>query len=93
MNRAFKWVTPGFILQFEPREEAGLRIGYTVSKKVGNAVTRNAVKRRFRALTYAHLAQENANIVLIGRQGVATLPFKQLQNDLRWALKRVKQKI
>lgn len=92
MNRAQKWVTPGFILQYEPHAAAQPRLGYTVSKKVGNAVVRNTVKRRFRALAAAHFVEEPARIVMIGRPGAQNVPFAQLTKDLRWALKRVKAK-
>ena len=74
-----KWITPGFILQVRPhkREEQNLtsyeniRVGYTVSKNVGNAVVRNRVKRRLRALVanvvYPY-AKFNMDCVLIGRK-------------------------
>ena len=91
MNRARKWVTPGFILQYQPHD-APVEMGYTVSKKVGNAVIRNRVKRRFRALAASALTDERARMVLIGRPGAQDVAFKQLTKDLRWALKRVKAK-
>jgi len=93
MNQAAKWVTPGFILQYQPKPDASRRVGYTVSKKVGNAVTRNRVKRRLRAIAAEALANEHADMVLIGRPGADALAYRSLIKDLRWALKRVKGKL
>ena len=44
--------TPGFVLLVRDREDAdpAMRIGFTVTKKIGGAVVRNRMKRRFRAL-------------------------------------------
>lgn len=92
MNRAAKWVTPGFILQYAPHEASTAQLGYTVSKKVGNAVVRNRMKRRFRSLAADRLASESATMVLIGRPGAQDVPYQQLAKDLSWALKRVKAK-
>ncbi|MEM7570656.1 MAG: ribonuclease P protein component [Pseudomonadota bacterium] len=90
MNRADRWVTNGFILQYAPGSGA---VGYTVTKKVGNAVVRNRVKRRLRAIASTVLQPEEATMVLIGRPGAQDMPFKTLEKDLRWALKRVKQRV
>lgn len=93
MNSAKRWVTDGFILQYAPVEAGSARIGYTVSKKVGNAVIRNRVKRRLRSAAGAILTHEAATMVLIGRPGAQNIPFKILLKDLRWALKRLKQHV
>ncbi|MER2510447.1 ribonuclease P protein component [Amaricoccus sp.] len=69
------------------------RVGFTCSKKVGNAVARNRAKRRLRAAARAVLAsgaRPGWDYVLIGRPGVtATHPFDQLCDDLRSALESV----
>lgn len=71
-----------------------MRLGLTVSKKVGNAVTRNRMRRRFRELARAILpeaGQEGADHVLIGRQGGIERPFAELEADLRRALARLRR--
>lgn len=71
----------------------GIRVGFTCSKKVGNAVARNRAKRRLREVARAvitHQGQEGWDYVLIGRaDATADRPFDLLQNDLRDALKRL----
>ena len=73
-NRGLRFPMPGFVLLVRQRGDGddSLGIGYTVSKKVGNAVTRNRMKRRLRALCRAALPESGiagANHVLIGRPG------------------------
>lgn len=89
---------PGFILQGRAREAAedagpGFRVGYTCSRKVGNAVARNRAKRRLRAAAAEVIAASGRpgwDYVLIGRRGeTADRPFDVLCADLRKALERV----
>ena len=89
--------TPAFLLQARPRAPGeaagGLRVGFTCSKKVGNAVARNRAKRRLREIARLVLPQAGRagwDYVLIGRPGVtATHPFTAMQDDLRRALARL----
>lgn len=90
--------TAGFLLQARPRrsdegEPALIRIGYTCSKKIGNAVHRNRAKRRLRALArqvMPTLARPGWDYVLVGRPGATeTREFAALCSDLRWALSRI----
>lgn len=96
--RARRASMPGFLLQARQRPAAdggagAVRVGFTCSKKVGNAVARNRAKRRLRALARALLAsrgQPGWDYVLIGREGAtAILDFAQMHRDLSAALDRV----
>ena len=82
---------PGFVLLVRPRHDDSqeMRVGYTVTKKIGNAVTRNRMKRRFRALARELLpiaGVPGADHVLIGRQAGVERDFAQLRVELTKAL-------
>lgn len=69
-----------------------MRLGLTVSKKVGNAVVRNRMRRRLRELARAILPAAGiagADHVLIGRAGGIERPFADLAGDLERALARL----
>ena len=95
-----KWVTPGFVLQVRLREfgendfaeHESIRIGYTGSKKVGGAVTRNRVKRRLRAVVAKVIlpnVRDNVDCVLIGRKNAFDRPFNFMVSDMILALKQL----
>ncbi|SFR87187.1 ribonuclease P protein component [Sphingomonas jatrophae] len=82
---------PGFVLLVHPRGDGdpARGLGITVTKKIGNAVVRNRMKRRFRALGRELLPLHGiagADHVLIGRAGGVERPFEQLRAELAKAL-------
>jgi ribonuclease P protein component len=83
---------PAFVLQARDRKDGKpARIGFTVSRKVGNAVQRNRVRRRLREtvrLTGSERMLPGYDYVLIGRQGALEAGFDRMQEDLRRALQR-----
>ena len=87
---------PAFTLQARKRdggEAGGIRVGFTCSKKVGNAVARNRAKRRLREVARTIIPEHGQNgydYVLIGRALVtAEHPFQSMLDDLRSALAKV----
>lgn len=85
---------PGFVLLVRHREDGDdmMRVGFTVTKKIGNAVVRNRMKRRFRALARDILPDSGvagADHVIIGRSGGVERDFAKLADELKRALKKV----
>ena len=82
-----------FVLQARNRREEGpVRVGFTVSKKVGNSVERNRVRRRLREvvrLSQPERMQPGHDYVLIGRRAALGTPFERLIDDLDRALRRI----
>jgi ribonuclease P protein component len=83
---------PGLVLQVLARGDQGpVRLGFTVTRKIGNAVTRNRTRRRLKEASRLVLAEYEllgADLVLIGREATRTRNFGDLQQDLRHALAR-----
>ncbi|ADZ72054.1 ribonuclease P protein component [Polymorphum gilvum] len=79
-----------FVLQGLRRgDDRGTRFGYTVTKRTGNAVERNRIRRRLRAAVAALSpgdVPEGADYVLIGRRSALDMPFADLVRDLRSGL-------
>ena len=85
---------PGFVLLVRPRgdDDPTMRVGFTVTKKIGNAVVRNRMKRRFRELARAALPEfgiAGADHVMIGRTGGIERDFASLAVELKRALKKL----
>jgi ribonuclease P protein component len=88
-----KFVAPGLILQAAAGPAAASwRVGFTASRKVGNAVARNLARRRLRAVSAAVLpghALEGHDYVLIARTGTLTRRYQALIGDLEEALRHL----
>ena len=89
-----KVATAAFVLQALKRDNGGpVRVGFTVSKKVGNAVERNRVRRRLREvvrLSAADGLRSGHDYVLIGRRPALSLPFERMTEDFNKALRRLR---
>lgn len=100
--RGVKWVAPAFVLQARRREPgsadigAAPRIGFTASRKVGNAVRRNRARRRLREavrLTLAPRARSDHDYVLIARGATGDFSFPRILQDLDRAIHMVHKRI
>lgn len=87
-----KTATHGLVLQALSRDDqAPARIGFTVTKKIGNAVVRNRTRRRLKEAARLELARHRlagVDLVLIGREGTRGRAFVDLRDDLRRALRK-----
>lgn len=93
-NQGLRVARKGFVLLARPNGGKGMRYGITVTRKIGNAVARNRMKRRFRALLRECLADHGLvdhDHVLIGREGGIEREFAALRCDLVEALGRAGQ--
>ena len=90
-NRGKRYATPGFVLLVRDRRDdsPAIRLGITITKKVGNAVIRNRMRRRFRALAQEMLADKGkagADHILIGRDSGIERDLDALRADMVKAL-------
>jgi ribonuclease P protein component len=91
-----KFTTPGLLLQAKPRaldeNGGGVRVGFTATKKIGNAVARNRARRRLRAAIREVLKTvepKPADLVLVARQGTIGRPYADLKSDMAAGLRRL----
>ena len=97
-NRGLRFPMPGFVLLVRPRGDGddAPGIGFTVSKKVGNAVVRNRAKRRLRAAAsqlLPLLGRDGHDYVLVARGTTVARPFPALLSDITTALKAAHRKL
>lgn len=95
LGRARRQAMPGMLVQGRERGDhaAAMRVGFTCSKKLGNAVARNRARRRLRAVARLVLPEHGRpgwDYALIGRSdATAGRDFEVLKNDLVEALARL----
>ena len=90
-NKGLRNARPGFVLLTRPNGGEGVRFGITVTKKIGNAVVRNRMKRRFRELLRDALPEgglPNHDHVMIGRAGGVERDYQTMAGELGKALSR-----
>ena len=96
-SKAEKYVGKSIIVQARPNFLQTIRVGYTASKRVGNAVKRNRAKRRMRAAvaeTLAFYGTSGTDYVLIGRaQTTCNTKFEELKEELICAFETLNVKL
>jgi ribonuclease P protein component len=88
-----KWSGPAFLMDMRPSLEPGPpRVGFTVTKKLGNAVVRNRIRRRLREAVRAGLeagARADHDYVVVARPPALDRPFVDLVRDVEAAFRRL----
>ena len=84
------WGSQYLNLRTFPNGREVYRFGFTVSKAIGNAVVRNRVKRRLRAVVQTTEVLSGFDVVVSARPSSANVPFKGLKADFLALLERAK---
>lgn len=86
-NRSYKY--KDYILYVEKVEDSTYHFGLSVGKKVGNAVTRNKIKRQLKTIIDKNNYEKGINCIIIVRKGLLEKSFSERENDLMEAFKKL----
>ena len=81
------------VLIYRYKKFSEIRMGFTVSKKVGGAVVRNRVRRRMKEAfigIYKASKLQNAEVIFVARKGIENAPFLELVRDMKYVLTKAK---
>ena len=87
-NKPFKY--KDYVIYIDKREPSIYRFGFSVGKKVGNAVTRNRVKRQIKAIVSQNDYQKDFDCIIIVGKGILDRSFSEMRDNLNFALKKLK---
>ena len=87
-NRPFKY--KDYIIYIDKREPSIYKFGFSVGKKVGNAVTRNRVKRQIKNIVSQNDYQNDFDCIIIVGKGILSRSFSEMRENLNYALKKLK---
>ena len=86
-NRPFKY--KDYVIYIDKREPSIYRFGFSVGKKVGNAVTRNRIKRQIKAIVSQNDYKNNFDCIIIVGKGILDRSFSEMRDNLNFALKKL----
>ena len=87
-NRPFKY--KDYVIYIDKKEPSIYRFGFSVGKKVGNAVTRNRVKRQIKEIVSQNDYQNNFDCIIIVGKGILERNFNEMRDNLNFVLKKLK---
>ena len=79
-----------FVARVRPNGLGVTRFGFSVSKRIGNAVTRNRVKRRLREVVRSASVEAGFDIVIVARNGAAEADFAKIERSIHKLLRRAR---
>lgn len=92
-NRIIQKVKPykykDYVVYLEETEEKTYHFGFSVGKKIGNAVTRNRIKRQIKSILDKIVFKNNFNCIIIVRKSILEKSFKEMQEDLTLISKKI----
>lgn len=86
-NKPFKY--KDYVIYIDKRDSSIYKFGFSVGKKVGNAVTRNRVKRQIKAIVSQNDYQNNFDCIIIVGKGILNRSFNEMRDNLNFALKKL----
>ncbi len=86
-NKPFKY--KDYVIYLERIEDSNYHFGISVSKKLGNAVVRNKLKRQLRSIISKNDYQNNFNCIIILGKGILAKNYQQMDNNLQDAFKKL----
>lgn len=87
-NKPYKY--KDYIIYIERKEQKNCKFGFSVGKKIGNAVVRNKIKRQLKAIVDKKDYQNNFNCIIIVGRGILTRSFIEMEQNLFKALEILK---
>ena len=86
-NRPFKY--KDYVIYIDKREPSVYKFGLSVGKKVGNAVTRNRIKRQIREIVSQNDYKNDFDCIIIVGKGILSRNFSEMRDNLNFALKKL----
>lgn len=86
-NKPYKYNE--FLLYVEKNSENSYKFGFSVGKKIGNAVTRNKIKRRIKAILDKIDFKKGFNCIIIVRKGILDKSFQEMEYDLNSIISKI----
>ncbi len=90
IGQRHSYASANFVIYFSDKRENNVRVGISVSKKLGNAVQRNKIKRQIREMAYSIIDFDNDNkdIVIIARTSYLKNTYQDNLSDLEKLIKK-----
>ena len=86
-NKPFRY--KDYIIYIDKRESSIYKFGFSVGKKIGNAVVRNKVKRQIKEIVSQNDYKNDFDCIIIVGKGILNRSFSEMSQDLNFALRKL----